>query len=324
MVATTSNATLLANPTLDAHPYRYSAADGPRNPNRFAQQLRYYLRWRPINGQVLEIRGHDPQATGIIADFYDHSAVGPTIPTVPSRAYQFAAPTRDSGPSQQIEIKEIVGRFDVSYLTKDLLSRQVPQIKFYLRNLKLNVITRLEDALINGDSSSRPAEFDGLNRLVSRGLGQRIDASGSNSLDVLTDALTFVRSHNRRVNLIVMNQDAWRHTIASLRAQGVRPEFRRSRRLRQPVLFFDGVPVCLSDHIANEQLSTGTQTSVYLACRGRPNGLHGLTSRKRRRLFVRRTRREDSPVISYTAHYYGALASPTSDALVEVSNWQVS
>lgn len=320
MVATTSNATLVANPTIDAHPYRYGAADGPRNPNRFAQQLRYYLRWRPINGQVLEVRGHDPRATGIIADFYDHSAVGSTIPTVPSRAYQFAEPTPDSGPSQQIALREIVGRFDISYLTQDLLSRQVPQIKFYLRNLKLNVITRLEDALINGDGSSRPAEFDGLNRLVQRGLGQQIDAGGSSSIDVLTDAITSVRSHNRRANLIVMNQNAWRHTIASLRAQGVRPEFRRSRRLRQPVLFFDGIPVCLSDHIAT---STGNGTSVYLACRGRPNGLHGLTSRKRRRLFVRRTRREDSPIISYTAHYYGALVSPTSDALVEIANWQV-
>lgn len=321
MVATTSNATLIANPTLDAHPYRYSAADGPRNPNRFAQQLRYYLRWRPINGQFLEIRGHDPSAAGIIADFYDHDAIGSTIPTVPSRAYQFAEPAPDTGPSQQIGLKEIVARFDVSYLTQDLLSRQFPQIKFYLRNLKLNVITRLEDALINGDNAARPAEFDGLNRLVTRGLGQRIDAGGSGSIDAITDAMTAVRSHNRRINLIVMNQSAWRHTISSLRAQGVRPEFRRSRRLRQPVLFFDGVPVCLSDHIDN---STGNSTSVYLACRGRPNGLHALTSRRRRRLFVRRTRREDSPVVSYTAHYYGALVSPTSDALVEITNWQLS
>lgn len=320
MVATTSNATLIANPTLDAHPYRYSAADGPRNPNRFAQQLRYYLRWRPINGQVLEIRGHDPRATGIIANFYDHDAVGSTIPTIPSRAYQFAEPMPDSGPSQQISLREIVGRFDISFLTQDLLSRQIPQIRFYLKNLKLNVITRLEDALINGDSSARPAEFDGLTRLVERGLGQQIDAGGNSSIDAITDAITAVRAHNRRINLIVMNQDAWRHTISSLRAQGVRPEFRRSRRLRQPVLFFDGVPVCLSDHIAT---TTANTTSVFLACRGRPNGLHAITSRKRRRIFVRRTRREDSPVISYTAHYYGAVVSPTSDALVEIANWRL-
>lgn len=318
---------LIANPTLDAHPERYSSHDGATNINRFAQQLRFFLPWVKIEGQIYEVRGHDPSVFKVAADFYDHAAT--TIPTITSEyPYEFDdVPPNVStpGPSKQLSLKEIVARFDSRDFAQNLLSRQFNQIEFQKRALKHAILSRLEYGLIRGNATAAAAQFDGLDRLVALGLGQSITAAAADELNILNVAMTRIRSHNRRVDLIVMNQDAWLRVLHLQRARGFAPQFRMCRKLRQRILHIDGVPVCLSDHIPTTDVAGGAKTShVYFLSLGKPNGVFGLLSRRKPSIFFTKTSLDTSPFHSYEAHMYCALASTTTDALVKVADWTVT
>ena len=193
-----------------------------------------------------------------------------------------------------------------------------------MQALKHAICSRLEYGLINGDAASNPAEFDGLRRLVERGMGQQLVASPGDELSILDRAMTMIRAHNRRVSLIVMNQDAWLRVLELQRNRGFRPEFRYNRRIRQRILDIGGVPVCKTEHIATNRSSTiGATTSIFFLSFGR-NGVFGLQSRKRPGIFFTRTSQQNAPFTAYMAQLYCGLASMTSDALVEVANWNVT
>jgi hypothetical protein len=317
---------LISNPTLDANPSRYSTFDGEGNINAFVAQFRYFLSWSKIDGQFLNIRGHLPHASEVVAEFYDHESISPTlVPIRAQAAYQFAPPSSTPGPSADIPLKEITARFDSRTFSQLLLSRQFDQVAFQKRALKHAICARLESGLINGNPEENPAEFAGLFRLVEMGLGQRITASQGDQLNILDEAMTRIRAHNRRCNLIVMNQNAWQRVLNLQRSRGFHPQFLRSRKLRQPQLLLNGVPVCLTDHIPTQSVTPTQQTtSIFFLALGRPNGVFGIVSRKRPRIFFTRTTRQDEPFQSYQAHLFSALASATSDALVELANWNVA
>jgi hypothetical protein len=317
---------LISNPTLDANPSRYSSFDGEANINAFVAQFRYFLSWSKIDGQFLNIRGHLPHASEVVAQFYDHESTSRTLmPIQAQAAYQFAPPTLTPGPSADIALKEITARFDSRTFSQLLLSRQFDQVAFQKRALKHAICARLESGLINGNPEASPAEFAGLFRLVEMGLGQRITADDGDQLNILDEAMTRIRAHNRRCNMIVMNQNAWRRVLNLQRSRGFRPQFRWSRILQQPQLMLNGVPVCLTDHIPTQSATGAEQTtSIFFLALGRPNGVFGIVSRKRPRIFFTRTSRQDEPFQSYQAHLYSGLASATSDALVELANWNVT
>ncbi|HKQ72981.1 MAG TPA: hypothetical protein VJ810_04580 [Blastocatellia bacterium] len=316
-----SSAILIANPTLNADPERYSSHDGVGNINRFVQQLRFFLPWQRIAGQFLEIRGHDPGAIDVQANFYNHETTTAALQPIPSSAYEFASSTEP--PTQRIALKEITAYFDMRMFSQELLSREFNQIRFQKRALKHAICARLEFGLINGDSSTNVAQFDGLHRLVGRGMGQQITAEPNDDLNILNRAMTRIRSHNRRVNLIVMNQDAWLRVLELQRARGFRPQFIYNRKLRQRILYIDGVPVCLSDHIATRAEATARTSSIFFLTFGR-NGVFGVNSRKRPGIYFTQTSQPNSPFKAYQAHLFCGLASTTSDALVEVVNWNVN
>lgn len=316
-----SSSVLIANPTLNADPERYSFLDGNDNINRFVQQLRFFLPWRRIVGQSLEVRGHDPNST-VTADFYDHErSVRDLIPIAPT-AYEFASPSET--PTQQFALKEITALVDMRMLSQQLLSRQFNQTRFQKRALRHAVCSRLEFGLVNGNSTTNPAQFDGLTRLIERGMGQRLNASPSDELEILDEAMTRIRSHDRRISLILINQDAWRRLLQLQRNKGYAPRFSYSKQLRQRILFYNGVPVCLSDHIATVgEAGGGRTTSIFLMTFGK-NGVFGLLSRKRPNIYFTQTSQPNSPFQAYQAHLFCGLAPMTSDALVEVANWNVT
>jgi hypothetical protein len=316
-----SSSVLIANPTLNADPERYSSFDSADDINRFVQQLRFFLPWKPIIGQFLEVRGHDPAST-VIADFYDHERTArDTVPIAPT-AYEFASTTEN--PTQQFALKEITALVDVRMLSQQLLSRQFNQTRFQKRALKHAVCSRLEFGLINGNSTTNPAQFDGLSRLIERGIGQQLNATPTDGLEILDEAMTRIRSHNRRINLIVLNQDAWRRLLQLQRNKGYAPRFGYSKKLGQRILFYNGIPVCLSDHIATVgETGRVRTTSVFLMTFGK-NGVSGLLSRKRPNIYFTQTSQPNSPFQAYQAHLFCGLASMTSDALVEVANWNVT
>ncbi len=315
-----SSSILIANPTLNADPRRYSTFDGNENINRFVHQFRFFIPWKRINGQFLEVRGHDPDSN-VIADFYDHESDGRTPAPISPTAYEFAAAAER--PTQQFSLKEITALVDVRMLSQQLLSRQFNQTRFQKKALKHAICSRLEFGLINGNSATNSAQFDGLGRLVERGMGQQLNASPSDELEILDEAMTRIRSHNGKKSLIVMNQDAWQRLLQLQRDKGYQPEFRYNRRLRQRIHIYNGTRVCLSDHI--ETVGTGgvRATSIFFMTFGR-NGVFGLLSRKRPRIYFTRTSQPNSPFTAYQAHLFCGLASTTSDALVEVANWNTA
>jgi hypothetical protein len=101
------------------------------------------------------------------------------------------------------------------------------------------------------------------------------------------------------------------------------PEFRFNRQHKR-IHQYNGVPVCLSDHIATNQSSTGTATtSVFFLSFGR-NGVFGLQSRRRPGIFFSRTSQQNAPFTAWQAQLYCGFACMTSDALVELANWPVN
>lgn len=319
-----SSATLVANPTLNASPSRYSQFD-VRNINRFAQQFRFFLKWYKIRGQFLEVRGHQPATSNpVLAEFYDHAAAATTpVPITADEPYVWAEPPTSptiTGPTQQLGLAEIVSRFDSRDFSAALLSKQYNQIKFQKRAMRWAILSRLEAGLINGNvGGAAPQEFNGLRRLVEIGLGQDLDAGGTGELNVINEGMTMIRSHRRRVDLLLCNQDAWRKILDLQRDKGFRPQFRWNKRLRQRILYVDGVPVALSDHITTE--ASSGNTSIFLLSLRKPNGVFGLRSRKYPKIRITKTSLETAPFKSYEAHFWCGLASTTGDALVEIQNW---
>lgn len=311
-----SSSSLLANPTIDANPSRFSHHDG-NDINRVVHQLRFFLPWRRINGQFLDIRGHDAGAP-LTASFYNHDlGTTQTLPEIPATFYQFANP--DEVPSQRFDLKEINARFDSRNFSQQILSREFNQNAFQKQALKLAICSQLEFGLINGNSESNPAQFDGFHRLVEREVGQVLEADTNDGLNIFNRAMARVRSHNRKTSLIVMNQRAWVKTLELQRQSGFAPVFKPNRNLKQRILHIDGIPVCLSDHIA----TTNNRASVFLLSFGK-NGVYGLLSRSKPGIFFSRTSQANSPFIAYQAQLYCGLASTTSDALVEITNWNVN
>lgn len=321
-ISTLASDDRIANPFLNADPRRYSHHDGGDQINRFVQQLRFFLPWLPIRGQFLEVRGHDPDSRGVEARFYNHAATTATPQGIESTAYEFAAP--QTLPTQQFVLKEISALYDSRNFSQLNLSSEFNQDRIQKQALRHGICSQLEFGLINGNAATNPAEFDGLRRLVDRGMGQRLVATPGDELNIINRAMTLIRSHNRLISLIVVSQAGWLRALELQRNRGFRPEFRRNRRIRQRILHIDGVPVCLSDHIATNQSSTGLATSsVFVLSFGR-NGVFGLQSRKRPGIFFSRTSQQDAPFTAYMAQLYCGLASMTSDALVEVANWNVA
>ena len=326
---------LIANPTLNANPRRYSSHDSRENINRVVAQLRMFLPWKPIKyGQRYLVLGHEGDSSGVSADFYDHEGSSTVVP-IPETIYQLAAPP--DAPTQEYALKEIATHFDVRLISQQLLQRNINFTSFMKRACAFAICNRLEEALINGDSSTNPAEFDGLRRMVETGMGRQISAGPSDGLEALDEAMLDIRSRAGRCDLIVMNTQAVRQLLSLQREQGFRPILRRSRRLRGArIPIYNGVPVCRSDHIPTSPNGT---TSVYFLTRGR-NGVYGIIPRRRvrirrgkrkgrlvwRPMGIRFTRVVNSadPTRAYQGRLFAGCVSETNDGLIELADWNVS
>ena len=218
-------------------------------------------------------------------------------------------------------MKEIASRFDSRNFTDNLLSHQFNQIAFQKKAMRHAIYSALELALITG-TSAVGGQFDGLSRLAaSMGLGQVVTAAVTDELNKIDEAITKLRSHNRKCDLLVMNQNSWRRVLELQRDKGFAPQFKFDARIGQRILHIDGIPVCLSDHIGDVAGSV-TTSDIYFLCLGRPNGVYGLLSKRKPGVFYTKTSRDDSPFYSYEAHLYCSLVSPTTDALVKLTGWR--
>ena len=253
---------LASNPTLDVNATRFSAFD-TTNINRVVAHFSRCVPFYKLNGQGVEVRGHDQTSVGPTASFYDETAPG--TPDIPAETPYVMAPppTAGVGPTQTILFKHLASAIDLRDFSANLLSRQYNYEKLQRQGLRYAVWQFWNQQAILGDSTV-PAQFDGLDRLIALGLGQSVAFTNADQLDNIDQAMDGIRSHGRRVDLMLMNYTAMRKLIELIRNKGVRPEFRMHRRLRMQVLVHNGVPVCQHDFIP----ITSNLTSIYFMTLG--------------------------------------------------------
>ena len=240
----------LQNPTIHASPWRYSSADTGaaaqrnRKPSWFGQ----LVPWVKIAGSRLEVRGHDTTSNGPDADFYDNQGEQPS-PISSEGQYRIA---EGLPATHEIELKQISALARVPDQAIDLLSELYNQSDFQKQATECALRARWEEAAISGNAGAPSAtplrEFDGLKNLVSHGHGKLIIATSSQLSDI-DRAMQEVIAHNRRVDLLVMNQASWAKLLALERDKGYRPDTRYNKTMGFEISYYSGVPICLSDHI---------------------------------------------------------------------------
>jgi hypothetical protein len=317
----------LQNPTVHASPWRYSSADGRAAPerNRRPAWFGQFVSWAKIAGDRLEVRGHEPEDEGPDAAFegpdaafYDAGA-NPPAPISADGSYRIAK----GGPaSHTITLKQISTIIDVRDFVQDSLSEDYSQTEFARQAAEFAIRAKWEEAAIVGDagvSSAGQAEFDGLQKLIARGHG-RVRRATRQPLSDIDQAMSQVLSHNRRVDLILMNQVAWVKLLALERSCGYRPDTRRNGKIGFEISYYNGVPVCLSDHIPVHE----NKTSLFVMSLGEPNGVFAIVNKDAPEIVWNATHAERTPAMIHQAHLYSALVSATDDALVEVQDWSVA
>lgn len=321
MLNSFGGAVRLSNPTIHASPFRYSSLDSglAATRNRRPAWFGLMVPWVTIDGSVLQLRGHDPSAHGRDAEFYDLRAqpvqcIGATAP------YQVVG--EETLPAANVELKQIAADIDVRNYAAEVLSQHYDQEEFQKEAAEFAIRARWEAAAMIGDAgtceSPRP-EFDGLTSLVAKGRGTSIAAT-ADQLGDLDRAMTRVVAHNRRVDLMVMNQAAWVRLLKLERATGYRPQFGQHEQLGLRVSWYNGIPICLSDHIPTTDDGC---TSVFVMTLGEPNGVFAIVNKEAPGIVYPGSQVPDLPVHSSAGQLYSALVSATDDALVEVRRWRV-
>ncbi len=144
--------------------------------------------------------------------------------------------------------------------------------------LKARAIQRkFEDTFINGDSSSDPKAFDGIDKLIppeqTTSMGPNGAALTLGKLDELIDLVK-----GGRPDLLLMSRRSRRALNGLARGGGGFLETDRND-FGQMVTYFDGIPVGVSDFISDAQsVGTNADCSTIYALRFGEGALAGLTS----------------------------------------------
>jgi HK97 family phage major capsid protein len=135
---------------------------------------------------------------------------------------------------------------------------------------------KFEDTFVNGDTGSDAKSFDGIDVLTESGQTLSMGANGAtltlSKLDELIDTIK-----GGKPDLLIMSKRS-RRTLNSLaRTAGAFLETDRNE-FGQMVQFYDGVPVGLSDYIADDQtVGTSSDCSTIYAMQLGEGSLAGLT-----------------------------------------------
>ncbi len=136
---------------------------------------------------------------------------------------------------------------------------------------------RFEDTFINGDSTSDPKSFDGIDELCATALTVSMGANGAIlTLDKLDELVDLIKGG--KPDMLLMSKRT-RRTLNNLaRASGAFLEANRNE-FGTMMQYYDGVPVGLCDFISDEQtVGTSSDCSTIYAVQWGEGALAGLTS----------------------------------------------
>lgn len=318
------NAALLANPTLNADPRRYSTADYP-NINRVVSRLRYFLPLVPIKGRYFEVRGHDPNAQYPDAEFYNNEECDHGVTPINAERGYIPAHPEMTGPSRQIALKHLASRVDIRDFSTANLGEFYPELEFQRKAIEHAVWSLWEKTIICGDTDQHNAEFEGLKKLSETpGAGQKETVySHEYPLADLDRSIQRVKADNGIVDLLVMNEAAERALVDQIHRLGCRPDYQSHSKFER-LLHYGAIPICRSDHVPNVKDDKGNySTTIYVLRVGVPNGVFPITSEESPGLQSIDSRDREPPFLSVQASLYSALVSTTDDALVALEQWPV-
>ena len=330
------SAARLQNPTLHASPTRYSTLDTTDfgQLNRTVAQLADFIPWVQIDGARLEVRGHDPESDGRTAQFVTNA--GTNMPPVEADpcSYRIDGEGGAGTPaSYMVDLVQLTALVEVRDYASDLLGSDYPQAEFQKEAARHTIRKAWEQAAIIGGTIPTPTPpafsgaFTGLEVFTGAASagGQTIPypttTTAIDPLTALDGAMTFVVSHNRRVDLIVMNQDTWFRVLALHRSQGYPPDIRVAPETGQNALYFNNVPVCISDFVPTRVVSGVRTSDIYFMTLGEPDGVFAIVNKNYPDVTIKQTHNENSAFMSYQADFYSAIVSTTSDALVRLSGF---
>ncbi len=144
--------------------------------------------------------------------------------------------------------------------------------------LKAKAVQQLfEQTFVTGDEGTNPKEFDGLDELCdpSQTISMGVNG-GSLTLDKLDELIDAVKGG--KPEILLMSRRSRRILNKLARTSGSFLEAERDE-FGQMLQFYDGIPVGVSDYIADDQtVGTSTDCSTIYAFQMGEGGLVGLTS----------------------------------------------
>jgi hypothetical protein len=144
--------------------------------------------------------------------------------------------------------------------------------------LKAKAVQQLfEQTFITGDATTDPKEFDGLDELTDPAQSLSMGANGGSlTLDKLDELVDTVKGG--KPDLLLMSRRSRRILNKLARTSGSLLETDRDE-FGQMLQFYDGIPVGVSDYIADDQtVGTSTDCSTIYGFQMREGALVGLTA----------------------------------------------
>ncbi|MCS7276928.1 MAG: phage major capsid protein [Dehalococcoidia bacterium] len=144
--------------------------------------------------------------------------------------------------------------------------------------LKAKAVRQLfEDTFINGNSSTNPKAFDGIDRLCDSSQTVSMGANGGTlTLDKLDELIDLVKGG--KPDMLLMSRRSRRILNRLARQAGGFLETDRNE-FGQMVQFYDGIPIGVSDYIPdNQTVGTSNDCSTIYALQFGEGGVAGLTA----------------------------------------------
>ncbi|HXG42140.1 MAG TPA: phage major capsid protein [Dehalococcoidia bacterium] len=144
--------------------------------------------------------------------------------------------------------------------------------------LKAKAVRQLfEDTFVNGDATANPKAFDGIDRLCDASQTISMGANGGTlTLDKLDELIDLVKGG--KPDMLLMSRRSRRILNRLARQAGGFLETDRNQ-FGQMVQFYDGIPIGVSDYIAdNQTVGTSSDCSTIYALQFGEGGVAGLTA----------------------------------------------
>ncbi len=175
------------------------------------------------------------------------------------------------------KLRILIGDVDVDKFIAETMDDTNNQVATQIAMKAKGLARKFKSTFINGNNTTLPKEFDGVNKLVVA--GQTIDVAVNGGaltlslLDQLCDSVT------NGADALIMRAGTIRAYRALLRATGgTDAAMMEIENFGVPVLSHNGTPILRNDYLpANETLGSGTNLcSIYAARMNEADGLHGI------------------------------------------------